>query len=89
MKKFEIRNVGGFFVGIIILIVGIFIVIFDYPQIQYFENLESESYYLLEEEQKNIYERLKIEFSIGIAILVIGSVLCIFSLIRAPNKKRI
>ena len=63
MKKFEIRNVGAFFVGLVILIVGIFIVIFDYPQIQYFENLESESYYLLEEEQKNIYERLKIEFS--------------------------
>ena len=89
MKKFEIRNVGGFFVGIIILIVGIFIVIFDYPQIQYFENLESESYYLLPEEQKNIYERLKIEFSIGVTILVIGIGLCIFSLIKTPNKKEI
>ncbi len=89
MKKFEIGNVGGFFVGVIILIVGIFIVIFDYPQIQYLENLESESYYLLAEEKKNIHERLKIEFSAGITILVVGIVLCIFSLIKAPNKKGI
>lgn len=89
MKKFEIKNVSGFFVGIIILIVGVFIVIFDYPQIQYFENLESESYYLLAEEKKNIYERLKIEFSVGITILGIGIVLCIFSLIKTPNKKEI
>lgn len=89
MKKFEIKNVSGFFVGIIILIVGVFIVIFDYPQIQYFENLESESYYLLAEEKKNIYERLKIEFSVGITILGIGIALCIFSLIKTPNKKEI
>ena len=89
MEKFEIRNVGTFFVGVMILIVGIFIIIFDYPQIQYFENLEEESYFLLEEETKNIYERLKIEFSIGIAILVSGIFVCIFCLIKIPNKKPI
>ena len=86
MKKLEIRNVGGFFVGLIILMVGIFIVIFDYPQIQYLENLESEPYYLLEEETKNIYERLKVEFAIGITILAIGIVLSVISLIKAPKR---
>jgi hypothetical protein len=78
----EIKNVGLFFIGLIILIVGIFIVIFDYPQIQYFENIEAESFLLLDEEKKNIHQRLKIEFSIGITILGIGIALCVFSLVK-------
>ena len=41
-----------FFIGIALLILGNFIVIFDYPQIQYLNNLESESYYLLDNEKK-------------------------------------
>jgi len=80
--KLEIKNVGLFFIGLIILIVGIFIVIFDYPQIQYFENIEAESFLLLDEEKKNIHQRLKIEFSIGITILGIGIALCVFSLVK-------
>ena len=86
MEKFQIKNPPVFFVGIIILIVGIFIVIFDYPQIQYFENLESETFLLLETEKQNIYERLKIEFSIGITLLVIGISLSIISLVKKSIK---
>ncbi len=82
----EIKNVGLFFIAIIILIVGTFIVIYDYPQIQYFENFEVESYYLLDDEEKNIHQRLRIEYSMGIMILVIGIVLCIFSLVRKTKK---
>jgi len=82
----EIKNVGLFFIAIIILIVGTFIVIYDYPQIQYFENFEAESYYLLDDEEKNIHQRLRIEYSMGIMILVIGIVLCIFSLVRKTKK---
>ena len=83
----EIKNVGLFFIGLIILIVGIFIVIFDYPQIQYFENFEEGSNFLLDEENKNILQRLKIEFSIGIIILVISIVLLIYSIIKKSSKK--
>ena len=82
----EIKNVGWFFAGLIILIVGIFIVIFDYPQIHYFENLETESYFLLDEEKKNIHQRLKIEYSIGVTILFVGIGLCGFSFIRKKLK---
>jgi len=82
----EIQNVGLFFIGVIILIVGTFIIIFDYPQIQYFENFEGESYYMLGEEKKNIHQRLRIEFSIGIMILIIGIVLCIFSLVKKTKR---
>ncbi len=68
------------------MIVGIFVVIFDYPQIQYFENLESDMFLLLEPETKNIYERLKIEFSIGISLLVIGISLSVISLVKKSIK---
>ena len=53
-----------FFTGIAVFLLGTFVVIFDFPQIQYFETMKSESYYLLDEEKKNIHQRLIIEFSI-------------------------
>ena len=81
----EIKNVGLFFIGLIILIIGIFIVIFDYPQIQYFENLQSEVY--LDEESKNIHQRLQIEFSIGLLITVIGILILIFSFVQKTTRK--
>ena len=71
--------------GLIVLIVGIFIVIFDYPQIQYFENLQSEVY--LDEESKNIHQRLQIEFSIGLLITVIGILILIFSFVQKTTRK--
>ena len=86
LKKFEIKNIGVFFIGIILLIIGSFIVVFDYPQIQYFKILESDSFYLLEENEKEIYERLKIEFSIGIVMLISGIGLSFFSLLKKSSK---
>ena len=67
--------------------IGIFIVIFDYPQIQYFENFEVDSDFLLDEGKKNFHQVLKIEFSIGVTFLVIGIVVCVFSLIMKTHKK--
>ena len=67
--------------------IGIFIVIFDYPQIQYFENFEVDSDFLLDEGKKNFHQVLKIEFSIGVTFLVIGIVVCIFSLIKKTWRR--
>jgi hypothetical protein len=67
--------------------IGIFIVIFDYPQIQYFENFEVDSDFLLDEGKKNFHQVLKIEFSIGVTFLVIGIVVCIFSSIKKTWRK--
>jgi hypothetical protein len=78
----EVKNVSLFFIGLVILMIGIFVVIFDYPQIQYFENLEVDSYFIFDEELKNFHQRLKIEFLIGVTFLVLGIVVCIFSLIK-------
>ncbi len=83
----EIKNVSLFFVGLIILIVGIFIIIFDYPQIQYFENLQTDPHVLIEEENNNIYQRLKIEFLIGFLLTAIGISILIFSFVQKPNSR--
>ncbi|MEK9682455.1 MAG: hypothetical protein VW081_06170 [Nitrosopumilus sp.] len=68
----EIKNQTLFFVGIIVLILGTLIIIFDYPQLQILDNLDSESYYMLDEEKKNIHQRMKIEITVGIGLAVTG-----------------
>jgi len=71
-----------------IFMIGIFIVIYDYPQIKYFDNFEFDSYLLLDEDKKNIHQRLKIEFSIGITFLLSGIGLIIFSLIKKTKERK-
>jgi len=61
----EIKNLSLFFVGIIIIILGTLIVMFDYPQIQYLENVMTESHLMLEGTDRDLYQRLKIEFMVG------------------------
>jgi c-di-AMP phosphodiesterase-like protein len=88
LKKYlvNIQNPTWFFIGIILLILGSFIAIFDYPQIQYFENMDSEMYATLESEQKEIHNRLIIELSIGIVILLAGGALFVVSFFRNFKK---
>ena len=60
--------------------------LFDYSQIQYFDKIEPEMYETLESEQKEIHNRLKIEFSIGIVILLAGMALFVTSFFRNSKK---
>ena len=76
----EIKNTGWFFISLILLIIGTFIVIFDYPQIQFFDKVESESNYSLDENEKSIHQKLKIEFFIGIVFVKVGIILFLFSI---------
>tara|TARA_B100000029_G_scaffold456854_1_gene485177 strand:- start:106 stop:384 length:279 start_codon:yes stop_codon:yes gene_type:complete len=78
----HIQNPIWFFIGVVLLILGSFIIIFDYPQIRYFENIGQEMFATLEFEQKELYNRLKIEFSIGIVILFAGSAMFVVSLFK-------
>ena len=89
LKKYlaNIQNPTFFFIGIIMLILGSFVTVFDYPQIQYFENMDSEIYSTLESEQKEIHNRLKIEFSIGIVILLAGVAFFTLSIFNNPSKR--
>ena len=82
----NIQNPTWFFIGIILLILGSFVAIFDYPQIQYFENMGSEMYAALQSEQKEIHNRLIIEFSVGIVILLAGSAMFVVSFFRNSKK---
>ncbi|QDI89199.1 hypothetical protein Nisw_06520 [Candidatus Nitrosopumilus sp. SW] len=85
----EIKNLTLFFIGMIVLILGILIIIFDYPQIQFLENLDSESYYMLDEEKKNIHQRMKIELAVGIGFFVTGiGMLAVSFLKRFENRLR-
>ena len=85
----EIKNITLFFTGIAVFLLGSFVVIFDFPQIQYFETMKSESYYLLDEEKKNIHQRLIIEFSIGVGMLFLGGVLLAVSFLgKLKNRIR-
>ena len=69
----EIKNQTLFFIGIIVLILGILIIIFDYPQIQYLENSgESEINFLKDIEEFSIYQRLQIEITVGTGLFVGG-----------------
>jgi hypothetical protein len=68
----EIKNVTLFFIGIIILILGALIIIFDFPQIQYFDKMGLKSYQLLHEEQKEIHQRLVWEFFVGVIVSGLG-----------------
>ena len=68
--------------GLIILILGSFVIVFDYPQIEYFNNLESDNSITLEIEQKEIFQKILIEFTIGVILLIIGIVLILISMLN-------
>ena len=68
--------------GLIILILGSFVIVFDYPQIQYFNNLENENRITLEIEQKEIFQKIMVEFTIGIILFVCGISLMIISILK-------
>ena len=78
----EIRNQKKFLVGLVIIILGTFIIVYDYPQIEYFNNLEKETFQILENNKKEIYQKIFIEFSIGIILFVLGITLILISVFK-------
>jgi multisubunit Na+/H+ antiporter MnhB subunit len=85
----EIRNQRKFLVGLIILILGSFVIVFDYPQIQYLYYLEKDTSQTLEKDEKEIYQKILIEFSIGIVLFGLGIFLILISILkRFENRIR-
>lgn len=78
----EIRNQKKFLIGLVIIILGTFIIVYDYPQIEYFNNLEKETFQILENNKKEIYQKIFIEFSIGIILFVLGITLILISVFK-------
>ena len=64
------------------MILGSFIIIFDYPQITYFNYLQNETSQILENNKKEIYQKILIEFSIGIILLGLGIILILISILK-------
>jgi intein/homing endonuclease len=73
----EIKDIRLFFIGIIILIIGLFVVIFDYSQLQLLEND-----YSLTSEEKEILFKMQIEFLIGNILLISGISMTIISIFK-------
>ena len=83
----ELKNETLFFGGIVLVILGSFIIIFDYPQIQFLEMINSDSNYRLDIETKNIQQRLLIEFSVGIGFVAAGIGLFIVSFLKGFKNR--
>ena len=64
------------------MILGSFIIIFDYPQIEYFNYLENEIFQTLENNKKEIYQKILVEFSIGIMLFGLGIILILISILK-------
>ena len=64
------------------MILGSFIIVFDYPQIKYFNYLQDETSQILENNKKEIYQKILIEFSIGIILLGLGIILILISIFK-------
>ena len=64
------------------MILGSFIIVFDYPQIEYFNYLQDETSQILENNKKEIYQKILIEFSIGIILLGLGIILILISIFK-------
>ena len=64
------------------MILGTFIIVYDYPQIEYFNDLEKETFQILENNKKEIYQKIFIEFSIGIILFGLGITLILISVFK-------
>ena len=78
----EIRNQKKFLIGLIIMILGTFIIVYDYPQIEYFNDLEKETFQILENDKREIYQKILIEFLIGIIFFGVGIMLILISIFK-------
>ena len=64
------------------MILGAFIMVFDYPQIEYFNYLENDIYQILENDKKEIFQKIFIEFSIGMIFFGLGIMLILISVFK-------
>ena len=56
------------------MILGAFIMVFDYPQIEYFNYLEND--------KKEIYQKILVEFLFGIILFGLGIMLILISILK-------
>ena len=64
------------------MILGAFIMVFDYPQIEYFNYLENDIYQILENDKKEIYQKILVEFFVGVTLFGLGIMLILISIFK-------
>ena len=64
------------------MILGAFIIVFDYPQIEYFNYLENNTSQIFETDKKEIYQKILVEFSIGVTLFGLGIILILISILK-------
>ena len=64
------------------MILGAFIMVFDYPQIEYFNYLENDIYQILENDKKEIYQKILVEFLVGVTLFGLGIMLILISIFK-------
>ena len=71
------------------MILGSFVIVFDYPQVQYFYYLENNTSQILEKDRKEIYQKILVEFLFGIILFGLGIMLILISILkRFENRIR-
>ena len=64
------------------MILGAFIIVFDYPQIEYFNYLENNTSQIFETDKKEIYQKILVEFLIGVILFGLGIMLILISMLK-------
>ena len=64
------------------MILGAFIMVFDYPQIKYINYLENDIYQILENDKKEIYQKILVEFFVGVTLFGLGIMLILISILK-------
>ena len=64
------------------MILGAFIIVFDYPQIEYFNYLENNTSQIFETDKKEIYQKILVEFLIGVILFGFGIMLILISMLK-------
>ena len=64
------------------MILGAFIIVFDYPQIEYFNYLENKTSQIFETDKKEIYQKILVEFLIGVILFGLGIMLILISMLK-------
>ena len=81
-------NLKILFTGMTVMVLGLLIMIHDYPQIIYMQAMTSEQLQL-DSIQLDKFERIQIEFYVGVGIFVSGIIMLFFSKFHpiTPFKK--
>ena len=87
MVRVELNNETLFFAGITLVILGSFIMVFDYPQIQFLEMAGSDPGYSMDMEMRDVQQRLLVEFAVGAGLVATGAVLFAASFLKGFKNR--